>query len=154
MPVKKFDFNAEYSRVKWTPRTKVIDVPELAAIFGDEPPQITIRQLSVNEFAAAKSGTNRLENLRANAMAVLTVAGESAKSGAVGELIQMTADTEADVAFRLMLVVAGCVKPQIDITTAVKLGKYHAAILWGLSDEIIRLTDGGADVEKPVPSGK
>ena len=154
MPARKPDFNAAYSRVKWVPRTDEINVKELQAAFSDgEKPIFKIRQLSAPEFATAKVAVNRSDNLRSLAETLINATTKGEKTEALGDIMSMTAETEATVAFKLEVLVMGVTSPQLTLQTAVKIGINHPSILWTISDRIMELTQAGADVAKPPPSG-
>ncbi len=139
------------------PREQAVEVPELAAWFGEGEPAVwTVRGLTAAEIGRAKESCARgLENVRA---LVVAMAGEGGdKATAIRRAFGLsTEDVPEDVSRRIEMLAAASVSPVIGAENrdvAVKLAESFPTTFYRLSNTVDALTGQGAEMGKPKRSG-
>ena len=138
------------------PRQSTIEVPELAAWFGDKPAVWTVRGLSAAELSRANQASDKgAENARAM---VAALAGDGDKAAAIRQSLGLSNDdVPADVSRRIEMLTAGSVAPELgpnNRDVAVKLAEAYPTTFYQLTNAITNLTGQGAELGKPRRSGK
>lgn len=136
----------KFDRAELKPRTEVVEVEALAAFFGDEPPQWTVRGLSATELHRAMEAGKRQSSVEAIVKAIAS-GGDQAQ--AVRKALGLSADTPGEIAKRLEMLVMGSVSPKVELPTAVKLAEAFPIEFLSLTNRITELTGKGADLVKP-----
>lgn len=138
------------------PRQSTVDVPELAAWFGDKPAAWTVRGLTAAELSRANQAADRgLDNARAM---VAALAGDGDKASAIRQAMGLSNDdVPGDISRRIEMLAAGSVAPLLggdNRDVAVKLAETFPTVFYQLTNAITNLTGQGAEVGKPKRSGK
>jgi len=139
-----------FNREKFTPRTALVEVPELASYYGEESPVWAVRGLTGPELATVRAAGEKTSALNALAGALGGEAKE--KLAAVQELFGLDHSLPADYERRIETLLAGSVE-KIDRPTAVKLGSAFPVVLYKLTDEILSLSGLGQQPGKSNGSG-
>lgn len=137
------------------PRQTTLEVPELAAWFGDKPPVWTVRGLSAAELSRAnEASAHGLDNARAM---VAALAGDGDKAAAIRRGLGLSdEDVPTDVSRRIEMLSAGSVLPELgpnNREVAVKLAEAFPTTFYQLTNAITNLTGQGSEVGKPQRSG-
>lgn len=136
-------FNTQkFGSTNFERRTGVVNVDALAEFFEDgEEPEITVKGLTHQEVAQCADGIKSDVNLEALLKAA---AGHTpSMKEAVGELLNKTTNTPVDTKKRILHLVVGAVKPEIDEMTAVKLAETFPIEFTQLTNKILELTGLG-----------
>lgn len=138
------------------PRQSTLDVPELAAWFGDKPTVWTVRGLTAAELSRANLAADRgLDTARAM---VAALAGDGDKAATIRAAIGLSNDdVPGDISRRIEMLAAGSVAPVLGTDNrdvAVKLAEAFPTTFYQLTNAITNLTGQGAEVGKPKRSGK
>jgi hypothetical protein len=141
-----------------SPRTATIPVPELQSYFAkDEKPEWTVRGLSGVELGRIKQSVSSAAQETTKALIAVAV-GEGDKAEALRKAMGISKeDTPEDIAYRIGVLVAGSVSPEIgddNRDVAVKLAEAFPTIFYTLTTKILALTGQGNEVGKPKRSGK
>jgi len=129
--------NANFER-----RQESVEVKALSDFFDKgEEPKIVVQGLTHHEVSRCSEGIQNSTNLEAMLKAA---AGHApAMKEAVGELLGKVGDVPKDTQKRIMHLVAGSVKPEIDEMTAVKLAETFPIEFTILTNKIVELTGLG-----------
>lgn len=138
------------------PREASIDVPELAAWFGEAPAVWVVRGLTAAELGRANAAADTgMDNVRA---LVAAMAGEGDKAAAVRKALGLSdEDVPKDVSRRIEMLTAGSVAPALgseNRDVAVRLAETFPTTFYNLTNHILQLTGQGAEVGKPKRSGQ
>jgi len=146
-----FDLD-RFERAKFEPRRAKVAVEALAGFFPDGEPAVwEVRGLNTNELHRAIEASRRQGNIEA---VVRAIASNGDQAAAVRKAIGLTADTPAEIAKRLELLVMGSVAPTIELPVAVKLAESFPIEFLSLTNEITELTGRGFDLVKPAAASQ
>lgn len=141
-------FDAErFEQAKFAPRTEVVEVPALAAFFGDgEPAEWTVRGLNSNELHRALEAGKRQGSMES---IIKAMAANGDMAAAVRKAIGLSGDTPGEIAKRLEMLVLGSVLPKVELPIAVKLAEAFPIEFLSLTNTVSTLTGQGFDLVKP-----
>ena len=146
--------SAKFAKQEFEPRTEKLEVPVLAEWFDkDEKPEWIVRGLTGSEFVKAQSAQEKHKLITSLAEA-LVAGNNNDKVSALKEMLGNSDDVPAELAKRIEMFVFGTVKPEIDMSIAVKLAKSFPSDFMIITNKIINLTAMGANMVKRKPSGK
>ncbi|RLA02156.1 MAG: hypothetical protein DRQ47_07150 [Gammaproteobacteria bacterium] len=144
----------QFIKQAFKPRTEVVPVPSLADWFDKgSKPEWTVRSLTGNEMAIAQEALAKSKNVAAIAEALLS-SKQSDKIEALKEFVGTADSVHEQVSKRLEMLVFGSVKPEIDMSIAVKIADNFPIEFAILSTKILQLTGLGSSSLKRRPSGK
>ncbi len=131
----------KFAQAKYEPRTEKVRVEALADFFNPgEEPVFVVRGLTASELqktfdAAAK--------LNAADQAVKAIATKQDQIDAIRGALGLNADTPAETAKRIEMVVLGSVEPKLDHALAVKIAEVAPIEFMTLTSKVLELTGKG-----------
>jgi hypothetical protein len=132
-------------------REATVQVPDLKQFFDDGEPVFTVRNLTGQELAVVNEAVARNRSRAAIAAGLLSKE-QTKQIEAIREVLGIGDSVPDDMAKRLEMMVLGCVEPQIDQPTAVKLAQHHPIEFYAVTNKITELTGQGSEPGKPKPS--
>lgn len=130
-------------------RTARVPVPALARWFSDgAPAEFEVRGLSAVDLARAREAKERNRSV-ADLAAALASAQGSVRVEAIRSSLGVGDEVPDDFAYRLSLVVSGCVEPHLSQPQAVRLAEHFPVEFYGISNRILELSGEGACVGEP-----
>lgn len=144
-----FDQQA-FTQAKFTPRTAVVAVPDLAAWFtGGEPAQFEVRGLTGNEMAICNEAATKRINIE---MIITALKLTDDHADALQKLLGTTKDVPGEIAKRLEML--NIIFPGLGFPVWIKLCDAFPMVFYQLTNKVLELTGQGKAVEKPLPSGE
>lgn len=138
---------AAFERADLKPRTRIVEVPGLAAFFEPgEPARWTVRGLTASELQRAAEAKARQSSLESLADAF---SGQGDKAEALRKLFHISADVPGEIVKRIEMLEMGSVEPKITQSLCVKLAESYPVEFLQLTSAITELTGQGADYAKP-----
>lgn len=147
-----FDTKA-FLKVKFTPRTKDVKVPGMAAFFGDSEPVWQVRGLTGEEHAKVDEAAQQSKDMLAIVEGMVSAA-EQDKTEAVRELLGLSGEVPQELIKRHEMLTIASLKPKISREIAVKLAKVYPIEMRILTGTIMQLTGLGQQPGKLPGSGK
>lgn len=141
----------KFSRETWQPRVAEVEVPELAAYYGDGPAVWPVRGLTGEELFRVRQAGEQAGTL--GALAEALAAGKKDLADTIKELAGVGEAIPEDYTRRIEAVLLGSVEP-VERGALVKLGQVHPVVLTRLADKIFELTGLGQQPGKPKGSGE
>jgi len=141
-----------FMKTKFTAREQEVDVPGLAAFFGEAPPVWTVRGLTGTELAIVNSAAETAKDVQA-VVDALSSGGEKEVSEAIKKLLGFSGDVPVETTKRIELLTIGSVKPEITREVAVRLSEVYPIEMQILTGAIMKLTGQGKQPGKLPGSG-
>lgn len=134
---------SKFQKARLKQRTNVLKVPELKAFFEeDEEPTWEVRGLTASELAVTNEAMSANKDMGAIITAI--TAGGKEKVDAVKELMGLQGDSVPDdIVRRISMLTLASISPEIDQTTAVRLGNTFPTTFFKITNSIIQLTGLG-----------
>jgi len=146
-----FDSNS-FMRTKFTAREQDVQVPALAAFFGDADPVWRVRGLTGSELARVNEAAEAAKNLLAIAEGLVSE-DRKEKTRALRELLGLDGEVPQDTVKRIEMLTIASVKPEIDRDVAVRLFEVYPIEMQIVTGVIMRLTGQGKQPGKLPGSG-
>lgn len=129
-------------------RTARVPVPALARWFGaGEAAEFEVRGLSAADLARAREAKERNRNFAAIATGL--AAGGAEQVAALKSALGVGDEVPDDLAYRLDVVVSGCVAPALAMPQAVRLAEHFPVEFYAISNRILELSGEGACLGEP-----
>mgnify|MGYP000113613666 FL=1 len=142
-----FDLDA-FEQADLRARTARVPVPALAQWFGEgEAAEFVVRGVTGAELAAAREAKERNRNVASLAAALAS--GGAAQAEALKSALGVGDEVPDDLAYRLALVVSGCVAPALTQPQAVRLAQHFPVEFFAASNRILELSGEGSRVGEP-----
>ncbi len=140
-----FNDNA-FMRAKFQPRLAEVPVPNLAAFFTDDTPQVwTVRNLTGDELAKSMESSVRQKSIDT---IIKALSSQSAQVDEIRASLGIGDDVSVELVKRLEQLVMASVNPVVDKLLAVKLAENYPVEFYQLTNKIVELTGLGADLKK------
>lgn len=134
---------SKFQQARLEQRTDVIKVPEMKAFFDEGDDHIwEVRGLTASELAMANEAMAANKDMGSIISAIAT--GGKDKVDAVKELMGLQSDSVPDdIVRRISMLTVASISPEIDQTTAVRLGNTFPTTFYKITNKIIELTGLG-----------
>lgn len=135
-------------------RTKDVEIKELKAFFEEkEKPLFTLRGLGGEDCAKCREAKQAASNM-GNVIDAIVSARAPQKAEAIKNMLGIGNSTlPDDYVYRIEVLVAGCIKPEMSSELAVKIATYFPTVFYQLTNTILELTGLGASLGELKPSG-
>jgi hypothetical protein len=133
-------------RCEFKPRKSTIPVNPLRAFFADgETPEFIVRGLSGEEYAACNQAAKAYSQVGDIVSGILS--NEAAdKVQAIKLSLGLGDGIPEDYAKRIEYLITGCVSPELDRESVIRIGAIAPIEFHWLTNEILRLTGEGAEI--------
>jgi hypothetical protein len=143
----------KFSRMKFTPRTEDVSVPDMQAFFPDGDKAVwTVRGLTGQELGQANEASDRQRNIAAVVSGIASGASKDVAES-INTLLGISKNTPADVAKRIEHLCMGSVAPVCTQDLAVKICEVYPVEFYQITNTILKLTGQGQMPGKLPPSG-